>query len=105
MLNFSLLFQENKRTEPIGWRALRDMENDHWQQEIDAAHRIIREANIAALQQCNEKGYGCVAAYQALMQECMENYARLLGSDREAIWHIRDFLDQWEAELVTPDSH
>lgn len=81
------------------------MGQDLLQQEIDAAHLIIREANIAALQQCNEKGYGCVAAYQALMQECMENYARLLGSDREAIWHIRDFLGQWEAELEVPDCH
>jgi len=81
------------------------MGNDHWQQEIDAAHRIIREANIAALQECNKRGYGCAATYQALMQESMENYAKLLGSDREAIWHIREFLDQWEAELHTPDSH
>lgn len=75
------------------------MDQELFQQEMDAAHLIIREANIAALLHCHEKGYDCAAAYQALIQECMENYAKLLGSDHEAIRHIRDFLDEWESDL------
>jgi hypothetical protein len=81
------------------------MITEDWTREIDQSHSIIRAANIAALAECRNKGLSCAAAYIALMQECMENYARLQNSDHEAIRQIREFLDEWEAEAGDQHPH
>ena len=78
---------------------------EDWQREIDQSHSIIRAANIAALTECKNKGLSCAAAYIALMQECMENYAQLQNSDHEAIRQIREFLDEWEADAGDQQTH
>jgi hypothetical protein len=76
-----------------------DDDLEEFRQEMDAAHLVIRKANIAALKKCKKQGYSCSATYQALWQESAENYAKLVGSDLEAIRQFREFLDDWEASV------
>ncbi len=74
-------------------------EFEEFRKESDASHLLIRKANVAALKKCRVQGYSCAAAYQALWQESAEQYAKLVGSDLEAIRQFREFLDDWEASV------
>ncbi len=71
-----------------------------FQAEVDAAHRIVRAANMEALNECKKQGFDAAPAYQSLIQESIQRYAELLGSDIEAIEQIRSFLDDWESEAT-----
>ena len=67
--------------------------------DMDAAHFVVRKANVSAVLECRNKGYSCAATHQALWQECAEKYADMLGSELEAIRQYREFLDDWEASV------
>lgn len=73
--------------------------------EVNLAYEIIFVANVEALGECRRRRLDPVPAYTALLQDAMRRYADLLGSDMEAIQHIRGFLDAWAADASMPSAH
>ena len=68
----------------------------------DMPYNAIRELIDNALDEFGSQGWELVALSRAMMYECMEGYARMLGSNHEAIRQIREFLDQWERRNSVP---
>ena len=61
---------------------------------MDEAFQIILNANVAAMEECRDKGLACAPAYLALFRHASERYIELVESDEEAIRQIRGVLDE-----------
>lgn len=68
--------------------------------DVDDASRIMMECLNGALEEMQAEHLDGASALCGAMQMTMRLYADLVGDDEEAIRQIRDFLNDWERDVM-----